>query len=44
MKPGSAALLLEQDTEPLHMFETIAFRVRCKVAQALGHTLQAQLT
>ena len=36
-------LVLEQDAEPLHMVESIAFRVGRQVAQALGHALQAEL-
>ena len=36
-------LVLEQNTEPLHVVESLAFRVGCQIAQALGHAVQAEL-
>jgi hypothetical protein len=36
-------LVLEQDAEPLHMVESLAFRVGRQIAQTLGHALQAEL-
>jgi hypothetical protein len=35
--------MLEQDAEPLHVIESLAFRIGRQLTQALGHALQAEL-
>jgi hypothetical protein len=36
-------LVFEQDAEPFHVVESLAFRIGRQLAQALGHALQAEV-